>query len=643
MAPALALAGAAAGAPAGAAAQEAEVDIEPPVLPPGTPNIEDLMSTLVPMVTGPSRFEQPTTEAPSSVTVLTADDIRKFGHRTLADALRTVPGLHVSYDRNYSFLGVRSFNRSDINSLNGRVLMLVNGHRINDNLSGGSDVGTAFFLDADLIERVEVVRGPGSVLYGNNAFFGVINVVTRQGGEVRGPELSGEYARFDTFKGRVTYGYRCARDVELLLSGTLYDSEGPDHGSVHGLDDDRFGSCFGSVRFRGLTLEGGYLEREKGNPTGQFDAMANDPDLRTVDERGYAALKWAHSFTNVLDVEGRLHYDRKDLVITVPQFVPPQGRTVHRLVGVGEWWGTEWLLKTTLADRHTLTLGAEYRDDFRQRLERPLGPLKGGNRDTWGVFLQGDLVPLSKVRLNAGLRYDAYSHYDPTLNPRVALLYDPWIGTTFKAIYGTAYRTPSFLEENVAFPNPLVPETIATCELIWEQRLGRHLRSSLAGFFNRMDDLITFDRNVDTAEARGIEMGLEGLWTGGWHGRLSYTLQEVEDRATNDPLPDAPNHLVKASLSLPLCRNKIFAGLDYQFTSTRRTVRGASLRGADAESYSILNLTVFSRELVKGLEVSASLYNLLDTRYDDPATPQHNEEIIGQDGFSFRIKAQYRF
>jgi outer membrane receptor for ferrienterochelin and colicins len=623
----------------GLAAQAQEDDFEAPALAPGTPTLTNLMET--PIVIGVTKFPQKTTAAPSSVTIITSDDIKKFGHRTLADVLRTVPGLHVSYDRNYSFLGVRSFNRSDINSLNGRVLLLVNGHRINDNLSGGSDIGTAFFLDVDLIDRVEVIRGPGSVLYGNNAFFGVINVITRQGRQLQGAEATGEYASFDTYKGRLSYGYRSADDLEMLLSGTLYDSEGPDNGSGLRLDDDHVGNFFGSVRYGGLTLEGGYMEREKGNPTAQFGAIQNDPNLRTVDERSYAALSFVHTFTNVLDVEGRLYYDRKDLLVTVPT-----PAALARFTGVGEWWGSEALLKKTLADRHTLTLGAEYRQDIRQTLQRQMlstQTLDGGIRHTYGVYFQGDIVLHSKLRLNAGLRYDRYSYYDPTFNPRVALLYDPWVGTTFKAIYGTAFRAPSFLEENLAFTKPLVPETITTYELIWEQRLGNHLRSSLAGFFNRMKDLITFDRNLDSAEAKGAEVGLEGRWLGGWLGRVSYTLQEVEDRATGEQLPDAPNHLVKAALSVPLYRDKIFAGLDYQFTSSRKTIRGAGQPGLDAEGYSVLNFTLFSRELVKGLEVSASIYNLLDTRFGDPATPQHSEEIIWQDGRSFRVKALYRF
>src|SRR5947208_11072250 len=107
-----------------------------------------------------------------------------------------------------------------------RMLLLVNGHRVNDNLTDGAFIETAFILDIDLIDRVEIIRGPGSVLYGNNAFFGVINVITRRGKQLNGAEVSGEYATYDTFKGRLTYGKLFTNGVELVLSVTLYDSGG---------------------------------------------------------------------------------------------------------------------------------------------------------------------------------------------------------------------------------------------------------------------------------------------------------------------------------------------------------------------------------------------------------------------------------
>src|SRR5665213_1219069 len=186
-------------------------------------SLESLMQIEVPQVYAASKVEQKVTEAPASITVITSDDVKKQGYRTLGDVLQSVPGFNVSYDRNYDFVGVRGVSLGDFNS---RILLLVDGHRVNNNLTDGAFVGTAFLLDMDLVDRVEVIRGPSAVLYGNNAFFGVINVITRTGAQLNGLEVAGGYGSFDSYKARVSYGKLFTNGVEMLLSGTYYNSAG---------------------------------------------------------------------------------------------------------------------------------------------------------------------------------------------------------------------------------------------------------------------------------------------------------------------------------------------------------------------------------------------------------------------------------
>jgi iron complex outermembrane receptor protein len=182
----------------------------------GDASLEELTNI---QVFSASKRMQTTREAPSSVTVVTADEIQKFGYRTLADILRSVPGFYVTYDRNYSFAGVRGFAR--LGDWNSRVLLLVDGHRINTNTFGQAMLGTEFPVDVDLIQRVEIVRGPSSSLYGSNAFFAVINVVTRSASELGGGELSFEAGSFDTYKGRASYGGQVSRNRNDALRHAL--------------------------------------------------------------------------------------------------------------------------------------------------------------------------------------------------------------------------------------------------------------------------------------------------------------------------------------------------------------------------------------------------------------------------------------
>jgi outer membrane receptor for ferrienterochelin and colicin len=151
-----------------------------------------------------SKYLQGTNEAPSAVTVITADEIEKYGYRTLGEILRSIRGLYVDFDRNYTYLGARGFRRPG--DYNTHILVLIDGHRINENVYDCVLLGTEFPLDVDLIERVEFVRGPSSSLYGTNAFIGVVNIVTKEGHSLNGLEVSLEPASFDSYKGRISYG-----------------------------------------------------------------------------------------------------------------------------------------------------------------------------------------------------------------------------------------------------------------------------------------------------------------------------------------------------------------------------------------------------------------------------------------------------
>lgn len=141
-------------------------------------SIEDLMKLDAGQVFGASERLQPVTEAPASVSFITAEEIARYGYRTLADILRGVRGMYVTDDRNFSLIGTRGFGKPG--NYNSRILLLVNGHRVNDNVFGQAEIGAEFGFDPATFERVEVIRGPASSLYGDSAFFAVVNVITKR-------------------------------------------------------------------------------------------------------------------------------------------------------------------------------------------------------------------------------------------------------------------------------------------------------------------------------------------------------------------------------------------------------------------------------------------------------------------------------
>jgi outer membrane receptor for ferrienterochelin and colicins len=643
-----------------------------------TLGLEELMKIEVASVYTASKHVQKVTEAPASVSVVTAAEIQRFGYRTLADILRSVRGFYVSYDRNYSYIGVRGFARPG--DYNTRVLLLVDGHRLNDNIYDMAFLGTELPIEIDLIERVEIIRGPSSSLYGTSAFFAVINIITKRGRALKGVEASGEIGSFGTYKGRLSYGNRFSDDFELLLSGTYYDSRGPrrlyirefddpatNHGVVERADDDQAHNFFASLSFRELTFRGVYGSREKGIPTGAFGTMFNDPRTRSIDRQGYVEFQYEHTFDNQLRMLARISHDQYRYVGTyafADSTNDSTNDTPLTLLNLdksqGAWWGGEVQFTKTVLRRQNLTFGTEYRDNLHQDqfnydLDAP-APYISDRRQTKNVafYLQDEFALHEKLTLNAGARYDHHSTFGGTAKPRLGLIYHPLAKTSLKLLYGEAFRAPNNFElyygEGItAKPNPqLKPETIKTSEVVLEQYLGDHVRLSASGFHYRINGLITQQldpadeliiyRNAGQVESKGLELEVDTKLANGWQGQVSYTLQNTQDQQTGQLLTNSPRHLGKLNLSAPLVKQKVFASFELQYTSQRKT-----LDGTETQPVWLPNVTLTTQRLLRGLDLSFSIYNLLDKRYSDPGAEEHRQNTIEQNGRSFRLKAVYRF
>ncbi len=642
----------------------AQPDLETPM--PSTSK-ETILFQEIPSVYGASKYEQKVTEAPSSISIVTAAEIKKYGYRTLADILRSVRGFFITNDRNYSYAGVRGFNRPG--DYNTRILLLIDGHRVNDNIYDQALIGTEFILDVDLIDRVEIIRGPSSSIYGSNAFLAVINVITRRGRDLKSVETSGDAGSFETFKGRLSYGNKFQNGLEMILSGSIFHSEGHHHlfykeyddpstnyGIAENCDYDRFQSLFTTLSFNDFTLQGAYIDRKKGIPTGAFGTDFNDPFNRTTDRHAYLDLKYEHNFENLFGVTARLFYDRYEY----------KGNYIYSGVfnkdySLGEWLGTELKITKTLFKKNKLTLGAEYIDNLNQdqknydELPYYLYVDDKRNSSNWALYIQDEFTILKNLIFNAGVRHDHFETFGGTTNPRLALIYSPFEKTTFKLLYGTAFRAPNAYELyyqsaiSLMKANPdLKPEKIQTYELIYEQYVGNHLRGTSSLFYYRIKDLISqaidpadgflVFRNMEKVEAKGFELELEGKWATGLEGRISYTFQKTKNKETGETLTNSPEHLAKFNLIIPLIRDKLFFGFEERFTSRRKT-----LAGNDAGSFFVTNLTLFNQRLLKGLEISGSIYNLFDKKFGDPGSGEHRQDIIRQDGRNYRLKITYSF
>jgi outer membrane receptor for ferrienterochelin and colicins len=630
-------------------------------------SLEELMN--VEVVYGPSRYAQKASEAPSSVTIVTAADIRQFGYRSLADVLRSVRGFYVTYDRNYAYVGVRGFGRPG--DYNTRVLVLVDGHRLNDNVYDQALVDDGFVVDLDTIERVEIVRGPNFSIYGTSAFFPVVvNVITRRSADQR-PEVSAEVASFGTYAGRAAYGGRLGDALDVVASASLLRSRGQDlyfpefdtpatnHGVAVHADDEYAYRLFGSATYRDFTVEAAHSVREKGIPTAAFGTVFDDRRTRTWDERSFVDVRAEHAFGPSLTLFGRAHYDHAYYHGDYATDYPPV--TLNRDIGDGAWWGVETFALYSGLARHTVIAGAEFQDDAKQDqrnydVDPAASYLDLHNRGhRWAVFAQDEYRVAKNVILNLGLRHDALPGLSGRDSPRVALIYNPSTATSVKLLFGRAFRPPNQYERFYATnypvqrPNPdLRPETIETYEIVVDNAIGRDLRATAYLFEYRIEDLISYVtdpvdgsqqyRNAGDIESRGVEFELAGRFGERVTGRVSYSFANTRNVDVGAPLTNSPRHLLKANLAFPVWRDRLSAGVEAQYTSARLTLAGSETGG-----FTVANVTLTAPRLADGLDLTASVYNLFDKAYADPASEEHVENVIPQDGRSFRIKLRWRF
>lgn len=624
-----------------------------------------------------SKFPQKVSEAPSSVSVVTADDIRAFGYRTLADILRGMRGVYVSYDRNYSYVGTRGAGRpGDYNS---RLLVLIDGQRLNDSVFGQGSVGTEFPIDIGLIERVEYVPGPGSAVYGSNAFFGVINIITRKTQTFDGTSVGVEAASYHERKASLITSKRFANGGQAMLSVSYdraagidryfpeYDDAASNHGLATGLDTDRYKRLFLKYAFEDLTLTAFFGDRKKGVPTASFGQQFNDPRSATQDRYLGASAVFQHAVSTTLELYASLNFQRYRYVGDYAYSLDADG--LNRDVGYSDVVTGDLRFLHRGFSKQKLIYGIEVTDATRRRQENfnagPYESILDTDNPTHGyaVYLQDEIELGSKLMLNVGLRHDHGKETGNTNSPRLGLISRLTPDITTKLLYGTAFRAANALENYYVTDagrfktGPgLKPERIKTYEFVAEYFPRQDFRSSASVFAYRMNNLISlatdpsdgllYYQNVDQASARGVELEAEFLGADGSRLKGSASFQFTRDGTIGARLTNSPTQIAKLNYSRPFMSQSARIGLEGQFTGKRSTVVGGHVGG-----FSVLNLTLSNAKLTPNMELGASIYNVLNKDYSDPPGDEHVDngipprelQSIRQNGRVFRVNLTYRF
>jgi len=621
-------------------------------------------------VFGASERLQPSIEAPASVSFITAEEIKRYGYRTLAEILSAVRGMYIVDDRNYSGLGARGFALPG--DYNTRVLLLVNGHRVNDNVFGQAQVGAEFGLDPAIFERVEIIRGPASSLYGDSAFFVVVNVITRTGASLGGGAIAIEAGTLGTRLVRGTVGHRLATGVEVALSGTYehtdgvrrlyfpaFDSPATNRGVAEGLDGGGVRQFYGRLDFRDLTVTGAYGSRRREVPTASFNTLFNEQENieQTFDRHTLVDADYSRSF-GATRVTARASFDRFTFDATYPFAGEPEGAptVVAQSSGVGMRWSAGSSVTRSFNARHTVRAGVEFIDNVHQDqasryVDPPLLLLDSRRSSKQHAAYAQDEIRLARwLIVNAGLRYDGYQTFH-RVTPRAALIVLPSSTQSLKYLYGRAFRSPSAFELTAEYfgegVNDLRPEAIDTHELVWERYVNDWLRTSVSTYWYKAEQLITLVPddaaflgityvNQGSVRAKGLEVEAQMRLRGASRALVSYALQNAVQQGSLAGLPNSPRHIGKARISLPGPTKQSFVSIEGRYLRSRGT-----LAGFDVPAAATVNITMI-QQLGRSWELSGSVRNIFDARYSVPVSSQHRQDTIPQNGRTVRIGLLWR-
>lgn len=615
---------------------------------------------------GASKYEQDVAEAPTLVYVRTAGEIRAQGYRTLADVLESMPGVHLRFDRVYTHVGVRGINPPG--DYSARLLVLIDGMRVNEAIYDSASLGREFPLDVGLIERVEFMPGPGSSLYGSNALLGVVNVITRSPSQLPGLAASVELAGAGRRKLAATWGGE-AGPIRLLLGAARERSRGRDlyfqafdapqtnHGWAVGQDGETNDTVYLKGRWSDVTLTLTWSDRTKRDPTAAYGTVFDTPSWST-DRYALADLSYSRAFGAEHEVFARVGlaryryrgvglYDQDG--VRVPAQSPSDA----------DWSAGELRYVWSGWRGHRVLAGIEFQANRRQAMRsEDLAPAAfvyadlATSSQRHSVFVNDEWQVAPTVRLSLGARGDHRLDGHTSVTPRVSALWAPDPQWTFRLQRGAAFREPNvserLYEDASQQPNlALRVESLDSTDLsaLWRPRRG--IEASLSVYDLRIKNLITLVPlddgtsqylNQGRVRTRGLQLEATWLAAANVQWRASWSVQQARDDTTGVVLGDAPRTLGKLAVTVPLGTPGARLGANLQHVGARRTLAGATV--AD---YVRANLQFTLAPPGRPWQLAIGVVNVGGERYADPSGPEHAFDALAQDGREVVVRFGWAF
>ncbi|NQY97254.1 MAG: TonB-dependent receptor [Henriciella sp.] len=513
---------------------------------PGLAQAVDDPTTLDTVIVEGSRLNQTATEIGSSVSIITADDIDQLGVDFVLDAIAAAPG--VTINQNGAFGGSASVRIRGASSE--QTLVLIDGIPVNDPSSPGGGFNFAR-VDTENVERIEILKGPQSTLWGTDAIGGVVSITTKRPEDGFGGTAFAEYGSFNTFRGgaSVENGSE-AGDFRLAVTATDSDGISKADENNGNTEDDPYDALTVSAK-GGLNLGGDarlsadilWTDAESafdGFVSGAPQSVGDLPNVSETEEvSGNVSLTgmlFGGSLDNLLLV-GISEIDRQNFSNGAPSFGAAGDRTIYRYQGTLD-----------VNDANTLAFGAE-----REETE-----FDGNETTIDGLFGLYELKATDALTLTAGIRVDDHNSFGTETTGRAAAAYNPNPQWTFRASWGQGFKAPTLFQLSgggFAAPNPnLQPETSEAFDvgIDWRSQDGR-LAASVTVFDTDIENLISFAStgyfNEAMVESTGIELTGRAELTEWASVDIGYAYIDAADTNGN-PLRRQPEHSGDIRLSL---------------------------------------------------------------------------------------------
>ncbi len=633
-------------------------------------DLSSLDSLLNVRISSVAKYEQSTQEAPASVTIISKEDIHDYGYNDVGELLNAVRDLYITFDRNYTYLGLRGYGRPT--DYNNRVAVMINGVVLNENLWGAAPIGTELYgLNMDIIERVEVIRGPASALYGNYPMLGMINIVTQTGETLDGLKTSVESGSYGKWQGSAAFAKTTARGLDISVGARVgkitgqrlyypeYDDSSTSNGIADKLDGSKWWGLNARLSYRNWTVQGFVSSRTVNVPTAAYSSIFGDPRFVVTDRYAFLESEYAKDLSPKTAVFakawGYTYYDRG----AYPLDSADGG---YQRDGVdGLWVGGEARIRHDLASNNRLVVGIDAQHIFKANYFIDLVDTQLYNfpvaYSTFAAFAQDEYQPIKQVSITAGLRFDMLYLGKLALTPRLAVNVFASKSATFKFLYGWAFRAPNAYEANINDPTyikgnaNLRPETIHNLELVYEQKIGKH--QTVAASVFRQNILHVIDQVIDPADSllqyQNIDnsggFGASAEWNGrflyGLHAYGNYSYASMANRETQEWLTNSPRHMLKAGLSVPILKHFRFSP-ETVIQSGRRTVYDT-----ETAPFAYLSAQLLVAPHLRGraavlnrVQLAFKVRNLLDAHYAYPGGFEHVQASIPQNGRNYNLKLQ---